>query len=473
MADGRNLCANPALASNAGGWTNGDRTTRSGFPRSYAYEISHGYFSSDDVYTLGPPCAITAGSAITVVVWIEATSPGDTDIAVDWYQDGTYQEYSGYDGVGIAANTPTPVVKTYTVPANIDQARIDVSVSGGFLSSATAYVSCVRVDEGHHPDLTYADGDTQDWVWDDRNGSSTSHEDPSFPATIIGEVSLLSITQPGGEATGKTFRVVADAGPDQTVDAGDIAYLNGSDSYFSNPNLVENSDFELGVMAPWSNHGDSGTLAIARNRPHSGVYSLSASDKAMPAQHIYCSAGTPYDGLVWVYVEPGNDPYPRMYWEWEWDSGGSSYSEEDIGVVRPAGQWCALRHSAITPSEEQGFTVFVHNLTRNVTYVDGAVIRASAPNLTYSWAVTDAGGTGLSTTDLSGADTVTPSFPVPDVNATTAITVTLTITDPVGNASTDVVVITARPATPANVAGSVTTASASTPAGSVSPSAGG
>lgn len=80
----------------------------------------------------------------------------------------------------------------------------------------------------------------------------------------------------------------------------------------------------------------------------------------------------------------------------------------------------------------------------NVT-LSGSGSDPEGGTLTYAWTVTNDGGTGLTTGNLTGANTATPSFTAPSVVSNSNITLTLTVTDPGGLTGTDTVVVTVKP----------------------------
>lgn len=86
-----------------------------------------------------------------------------------------------------------------------------------------------------------------------------------------------------------------------------------------------------------------------------------------------------------------------------------------------------------------------------------------ADGLGYSWTVADDAGTGLTTSDLAGANTATPSFTAPPVGAAATLVIRLTVTDSGGLTGTDTVTVTVKPAAQGSVdlsAGATLTADA-------------
>lgn len=76
-----------------------------------------------------------------------------------------------------------------------------------------------------------------------------------------------------------------------------------------------------------------------------------------------------------------------------------------------------------------------------------------AGGLTYAWSVLDDGGTGLTTGDLTGANTDSASFVAPEVDADTNIVIQLQVTDSGSLSDTDTVTITVEDATLLTVTG--------------------
>lgn len=113
--------------------------------------------------------------------------------------------------------------------------------------------------------------------------------------------------------------------------------------------------------------------------------------------------------------------------------GTGAFTAVTVGI-RPATNTPPTANAGPDQSVNVGATV----------HLDGTGSSDAESSITYAWTVTNAGGTSLTTANLTGASTSTPTFvaPVPGSGDSANITLTLTVTDTGALTGTDTVVIT-------------------------------
>ncbi len=361
-----------------------------------------------------------------------STDPEGGGLIFTWRQTGGSLRVT----LGGAA-TARPTFSTPQLTANASLTfTLTVTDSGGLSASDTVVVT-VRADndapsanagvdrttyEGNSVTLDGSgssdpEGGTLTYAWTHTGGSPTaslsgaSTAAASFTApTVTADADLtftLTVTDPAGLSASDTVVVTvrdndpptANAGTDRTVDEDDFVRLDGSGS----------SDPESGVLTyAWAQTGGSPTVTFS-----------SGAGTAFPtfsAPQLTANADLTFTLTV-------TDP------------GGASASDTVTITVR-ADEDPPRAHAGYDRTTHEGDSVTL----------DGS--RSWDPEggtLTYAWTHTG----GSPTASLSGASTSAPTFTAPTVTANTALTFTLTVTDPTGLSATDTVTVTVRNVRPA------------------------
>lgn len=259
-----------------------------------------------------------------------------------------------------------------------------------------------------------ANGDTLTYSWSFTTPSAnppvltlTDPVKPTFTASVAGTYVVSLIVNDGkvnSTADSVTVTVtslpVADAGPDQTVFAGDLVTLDGSAS-----------------KAP--NNGTIATYTWAFTTPAAGAPTL---DLTVPAKPTFTTsvAGTYVISLV---VNDGKD---------------NSAADSVTVTVNP--------FAAVVANAGVDQNVALNQLVT----LDGSaskdkrgVTGANGGNLKYTWNWSGAGSKpdGAGSVVLTGANTVSPTF-TPTVTGTYKISLQVNdLTDPTGTGSTDEVIV--------------------------------
>ncbi len=233
---------------------------------------------------------------------------------------------------------------------------------------------------------------------------------------IVRAVWVLTVTDPGGATATDTVTVTiiaherptANAGDDFTATEGYVATLDGRGS---------RTDEGLSMGYEWTQTGGTTTVALSPVPPLQAVFT---------APQVTGSAALTFALTVT-------------------ESDGDSATDSVTVTVQD--------NAAPTANAGSDFTV----LGGYTATLDGSA--SSDPEngtLTYAWAQT--GGTQSVT--LTGASTSAPTFTAPQVTGNTALTFTLTVTDPGGQSATDTVTVTVQnnAAPTADAGGDVTTA---------------
>jgi hypothetical protein len=221
----RNECTNPALGADATGWApsnaTGGRVTVAGFGRPDAYRVT---CSVDGGYhARGPRWDLAAGDVVTVSGYVIGSSPGNTDLQIQWFSTAGY--LSATSGATRSEGTETAgtlhrFVLLGTAPADTAYAHVILADYAG-LAGETLDVTMFLYERGDTGTLAYGDGETTGWQWDGTRYNSTSSEVAGVTGTLAGTLPALSAALAGSAtATG----TLAGSLPSPTADlAGDLS----------------------------------------------------------------------------------------------------------------------------------------------------------------------------------------------------------------------------------------------------------
>lgn len=166
----KNLCSNPALGANDTGWRTDGTSSRvavSGFSRPFAYQVTAAVFAES-------ARAVVDGSKVySISCEIKASAAGTIAFYIGQYRsDGSDAGAGGPFNIPVATNTVTTLSGTIT--SRSDAAFIAATP---VLPNGTEIyqVTSVLIEETDAPS-TYADGETDGWVWDGVQYNSTSSE---------------------------------------------------------------------------------------------------------------------------------------------------------------------------------------------------------------------------------------------------------------------------------------------------------
>jgi len=189
-----NLADNPALKTNATGWTGPSGWARStsvdaALPRTTGFEGS----TTGDVSP--PRAAVTAGSQYYWAVWVHAIADQAGTLQVQYYDAPSAGTFIGNSGAAIALNatagqTVRYVLGPYTVPGG---------ATHGFLklgSVAQAEITGYQV-EASSSFNAYFDGDSTGAAWNGTAGNSTSTVRQTIDTVTVTENFSVVSSSPG------------------------------------------------------------------------------------------------------------------------------------------------------------------------------------------------------------------------------------------------------------------------------------
>ena len=168
-----NLFDNPSVESDTANWAshtsyNGSRVAVSD---GWAYQVSRNATSAAAVY-IGrtSPIAVTVGSTYTASVWV--TSPVPVSLTL-YMRDSTQANIAASPLTSVAANTPTRLSVTATIPSTVTTlAHFSVISQSGALNDILTYDKAMFIEGSTL--YNYADGNTAGWSWSGTQNNSTS-----------------------------------------------------------------------------------------------------------------------------------------------------------------------------------------------------------------------------------------------------------------------------------------------------------
>lgn len=176
---------------------------------------SYIYFGSPSHFA-----AVTPGLVHTLVVWVRVSQAATSLVSVVCHTDPTGAGWngSGSTTTAIAANTWTPITRTFTPPAGNGWARPIVEWSGVTFPAGTTYDFTMCAVVAGNLSLTYADGTVPGWQW---TGAADGSESVGYPYTLdsIAGQPAAAVTTPGatvaagvmGATQGRTLYTVFDS----------------------------------------------------------------------------------------------------------------------------------------------------------------------------------------------------------------------------------------------------------------------
>ncbi len=398
----------------------------------------------DQCVTDSPPVAnagtdqTVIGGTVVTLNGANSTDPGGTISFYNWEQTG---------GPAVTLTNPDTVRATFTAPAAGTGGtpltfQLTIADNGGQTSTDTCVVNVTAanrppvanagadqtVNEGimvtlNGANSTDPDGTIRSYIWTRTAGpsvtlSSSTSAQPSFTAPNVGTAAgasltfQLTVTDNGGlQATDSCIvnvswvnaPPVANAGPDQTVNAGDAVGLNGSGS--------SDSDNSIASYQWTQTAGTPVTL----------------SNAAVANPTLTAPAGITTGTTLTFQLRVA-------------DNGGLSATDTCIVNVTPVAPANRTPTADAGPDQTVVENTPVALVGSNSNDPDGTIA-------TYAWRQT--AGTNVT---LSNAAAASPTFTVPTAGATgTSLTFQLTVTDNGGLSATDACTINVTPAPPAPV----------------------